>query len=224
MENINYHIKVGLQRSEAILYYNQTLDHLKQVEQQNDLHKSRAIVGNQSPLTREDETYKGSNYNVMVEWETVQIMEEPLSLIATHAPFTCVVYAKDQDLLHVDGWERFKHIAKKQQTLTGAINQTKLRQVWRSSLYQFGLLIPRDYKHALELDNKNGNSKWYDSTKLEMDQIHEYEVFKDNGKPNMDLNMRKVSTAPEGSQKITVHVVKRMTFQYTRKSVMSWNS
>ena len=71
-------------------------------------------------------------------------------------------------------WKRLKHIAKNQKQLTRAINQSKIRQVRRSAVYQFGFLIPKDYKQALQLDEQNGNSKWYDATKLEMDQINEY--------------------------------------------------
>ena len=120
-----------------------------------------------------DKSYKGSNYNVTVEWETGEITEEPLSLIASDDPVTCAVYAKQHDLLHLDGWKRFRTIAKKQKKLTRAINQTKIRQVRRSTIYHFCFLIPRDYKHAIEWDEQNGNSKWYDATKLEMNEIHD---------------------------------------------------
>ena len=92
--------------------------------------------------------------------------EEPLSLIAADDPVTCAVYTKKHDLLHLDGWKRLKHIAKNQKQLTRAINQSKIRQVMRSAVYQFCFLIPKDYKQALQLDEQNGNSKWYDATKL----------------------------------------------------------
>ena len=49
--------------------------------QQGILFKFRAIVRHQGPLEREDCNYKGSLYNVMVEWETKENTEEPLSLI-----------------------------------------------------------------------------------------------------------------------------------------------
>ena len=101
----------------------------------------------------------------------------PLSLIAADDPVTCAEYAKKHDLLHLDGWQRLKHIAKNQKQLTRAIHQSKIRQVRRSAVYQFGFFIPKDYKQALQLDEQNGNSKWYDATKLEMDQINEYKVF-----------------------------------------------
>ena len=108
----------------------------------------------------------------MVEWGTGEITEEPLSLIAADDPVTCAEFAKKNGLLHMDGWKRLKHIAKTQKQLTRAINQSYLRQVRRSAVYQFGFLIPKDYKQALQLDEQNGNSKWYDATKLEMYQIN----------------------------------------------------
>ena len=143
----------------------------------------------------------------MVEWETGEITEEPLSLIAADDPVTRAVYAKKHDLLHLNGWKKLKHIAKNQKQLTRAINQSKIRQVRRSAIYQFCFLIPKNYEHALQLDEQNGNSKWYDATKLEMDQINECKVFQDHGKAQFDPKSRKVSNAPNGYQKIRVHLI-----------------
>ena len=187
--------------------YVQILDHLDHQEQQEDLYKFRAITGHQGPLSPQDQNYKGSKYNIMVEWETGEITEEPLSLIAADDPVTCAEYAKKHDLLHLDDWKRLKHIAKNQKQLTRAINQSKIRQVRRSAVYQFGFEIPKDYKHALQLDEQNGNSKWYDATKLEMDQINECKVFQDHGKAQYDPKSRKVSNGPNGYQKIRVHLI-----------------
>ena len=69
--------------------YVQILDHLDQQEQHDDLYKFRAVTSHQGPLSPQDENYKGSKYNVMVEWEKGEITEEPLSLIATDDPITC---------------------------------------------------------------------------------------------------------------------------------------
>ena len=159
----------------------QILDHLDHQEQHEDLYKFRAITGLQGPLSPQHENYKGSKYNGMVEWETREITEEPLSLIEANDPVTCATYAKKHDLLNLDGQKRLKHIPKNQKQVTRAINQSKIRQVRRSAVYQFGFLIPKDYKQALNLDEQNGNSKLYDATKLEMDQINEYRVFRDHG-------------------------------------------
>ena len=207
IEKINFHLDVGQGRAEAIMYYVQILDHLDHQEQHDDLYNFRAITGHQGPLSPQDENYKGSKNNVMVEWETGEITEEPLSLIAADDPVTCAIYAKKHDLLHLDGGKRLKHIAKNQKHLTRAINQSKIRQVKRSSVYQFGFLIPKDYKQALQVDEQNGNSKWYDATKLEMDQINGYKVFQVHGKAKIDPKSRQVSNAPDGYQKIRVHLI-----------------
>ena len=88
----------------------------------------------------------------------MEITEEPLSIIAQDDPVTCGAYAKEHNLLHLPEWNKLKHRAKHQKSLTRAINQTKNRQLRRSATYQFGYLIPRDYKHALvtEVDNLQG--------------------------------------------------------------------
>ena len=106
IEKINFHLDVGQGRAEAIMSYVQILDHLDHQEQHEDLYKFRATAGHQRPLSPQDENYKGSKYNVMVEWETGEITEEPLSLIAADDPVTCAIYAKKHDLLHLDGWKR----------------------------------------------------------------------------------------------------------------------
>ena len=77
IDKINFHLDVGQGRAWAIMSYVQILDHLDHHEQQEDLSKLRAITGHQGPLSLQDENYKSSKYNVMVEWETEEITDEP---------------------------------------------------------------------------------------------------------------------------------------------------
>ena len=65
----------------------------------------------------------------MIEWDTGEITDEPLSLIAADDPVTCAEYAKKHDLLHLDGWKRLKHIAKNQKQLTKCPNGYQKRRV-----------------------------------------------------------------------------------------------
>ena len=44
------------------------------------------------------------------------------------------------------------------------IKLAKLRSYMYSPKYMFGFEIPRNNKHALELDENNGNTKWKDAT------------------------------------------------------------
>ena len=59
------------------------------------------------------------------------------------------------------------------------VKQAKLKSYTSAPKYMFGFEIPKDYRHALELDRRNGNTKWQDSTKLEMAQLKEYSTFKE---------------------------------------------
>ena len=143
----------------------------------------------------------------MLEWETGEIAEEPLSIIAQDDPVPCAAYVKEHNLLHLPKLNKLKHRDKHQKILTRPINQTKTRQVRRSIILQFGYLVPRDYKHALELDKLNRNSRWYDATKKELDHINEYEVFIDYGRAQYDPKSKKMTNAPQGYQKMMVHLV-----------------
>ena len=109
--------------------------------------------------------------------------------------------------MHLHEWNKLKHIAEHQTTLTRAINQTMIRKVRRSATYQFGYLIPGDYKHALELDKLNGKSRWYDATKKDLDQINKHKVFVGHGKAKYDPKSKQITNAPQGYQKIKVHLV-----------------
>ena len=64
---------------------------------------SRAIIGHQGPLLALDPDSKGSKYIVQVQWETGVITFEPLSIIAADYPVTCAAYAKENDLLALEG-------------------------------------------------------------------------------------------------------------------------
>ena len=46
----------------------------------------------------------------------------------------------------------------------------------------FGFLVPRNHDQAVEIDEKNGNTKWQDAEKLELSQLAEYNTFEDKGK------------------------------------------
>ena len=125
-----------------------------------ELFRFRAIIGHQGPFLASDTDWIGSKYNVQVEWETVGITFELLSIIAADDPVTCAAYAKDNDLLALDGWHRFRSLAKKDKVLARAIKQSKIRQVRRSQTYMFGYLIPKNYMEAMQFDFENKNSKW----------------------------------------------------------------
>ena len=182
-----------------------------------ELYRFRAIIGHQGPLLASDPDWKGSKYNVLVEGETGEITFEPLSIIAADDPVTCAAYAKENDLLAVEGWCRFRNLAKKDKGLARPIKQSQIRQVRRSQTYMFGYLIPRNYVEAIQFDSENKNSKWYDAIKMEMGYMREYKVFKKWDKAILD-KYKKVMNSPKGYHRIKVHLVFAVKFDGRHKA------
>ena len=151
-----------------------------------------------------------------MEWETGEITYEPLSIIAANDPVICAAYAKENDLLAVEGWHRFRNLAKKDKVLARAIKQSKIWQVRRSHTYMFGYLIPRNYMEAMQFDSENKNSNLYDVIKLEMESILEHKVFKKWDKAILDKH-KKVMNSPKGYHKIKVHLVFAVKFDGRQK-------
>jgi hypothetical protein len=61
-------------------------------------------------------------------------------------------------------------------------NQAKLHSFQTAPRFMYGVQIPRNHAEAMELDAKNGNTKWRDAELVELAQIDEYETFADKGK------------------------------------------
>ena len=118
IENINFPLDIGNGKVEELISYNQLLEHLENTQDHDmgmdqELYRFRAIIGHQGPLLASDPDWKGRKYNVQVEWETGGIIIEPLSIITADDPVTCAAYAKENDLLALEGWHRFRSHAKK---------------------------------------------------------------------------------------------------------------
>ena len=100
-ENINFLLVVGQGRSQAIISYNHVLNYLEEdTQDQETILKFMAITDHQGPLDHDDPNYKRSLY-VMVKWETGEITEEPLSIIAADNPVTCAGYTMKHNLLNL---------------------------------------------------------------------------------------------------------------------------
>jgi hypothetical protein len=197
---IKFLCSVNDNQAEEIITYNQMLDYITRDEENPVVWKFRRITSHQGPFKPDHPDYNGSIYNVMIEWENGEITSEPLTVIAADDPVTCAIYAKENGLLDMPGWKRFKAIARRQKKFTRMVNQAKLRSYRSAPKYKYGFEVPRNYQHAIRLDERNGNSKWKDAVKLERDQIDEYETFQ-------DLGHKSVARVPQGYKKIRVHFV-----------------
>ena len=222
VENINFILDIRNGKVEELISYNLLLEYLENAQDHDmgmnqELYRFRAIIGDQGPLLASDPDWKGNKYNVQVEWETGEITFEPLSIIAADDPVTCAAYAKENDLLTLEGWHRFRSIAKKDKVLARSIKQSMIRQVRRSQTYMFGYLIPRNYMEAMQFDSENKNSKWYDVIKLEMESMLEYKVFKKWDKAILDKH-KIIMNPPKGYHRTKVHLVFAVKFDVRHKA------
>jgi hypothetical protein len=198
LERMRFVCSVNDDKYKEIMTYNQIMDHIEQSEEDAIVWRFKQIAGHEGPLTKNHPMWKGSICNVRNEWENEEITDEPMTTIAVDDRVTFSIYAKDNNLLDVPGWKPFNSIARRQQHMFRKANQAKLRSFWLAPKYKYGFEIPRDYKHAIELDEKHGTTQWVDATSLEMVQLDNYDCFHDQGK---GVNI------PKGFKKIRVHLI-----------------
>ena len=178
---IKFRCSVNDNEYEEIIAYNEILSHLEQDQHDDGLWRFKSITGHQGPLSKSDPAYKGSRFNVLVNWETGESTYEPLHIVAADDPVTCAIYGKENNLLDQEGWRRFRRLANRQKKLLRFAKQAKLRSVRHKPVYKYGFLVPCSHDQAMELDLKNGNTKWREAEMLEMAQLHDYKTFVDKG-------------------------------------------
>ena len=215
LDSVKFLLSVDDGKADEIVTYNEVIEHLAgQFQQEADaikdkregLFRFRNIIAHQGPLHSRHKDYKGSSWNVLVEWETGEATYEPLDVIATDDPITCAAYASRNNLLDTPGWKQFRRLAKNDKKMSRMINQSKLRQKRHSPIYKFGFQVPRNHAQAMELDALNGNDRWQQAIGVELGQIDDYNTFTDKGKALFD-KAGKVVNAPAGYKKIRVHFV-----------------
>ena len=201
-KHIQFRVSVNDDQYEELLSFQEIVDHIGKDDTQDSttIWKFKKITGHEGPLTSSHPNYKGSMWNVRIEWETGEITSEPLSIISTDDPVTCAIYARENNLLELPGWKRFARLARRNKKMLRMVNQAKLRSYRRTPKYMYGYQVPNDYKEALRLDERNGNTRWQDSTKDELQQIDEYNTF-------TDMGHKDTAKSPDGYKKIRVHLI-----------------
>ena len=61
------------------------------------------------------------------------------------------------------------------------MKQVHLNSTNNAPRIKFGIRVLRNHAEAMDFDRKNGNKKWYDVEKLDLNQIYEYESFQSLG-------------------------------------------
>jgi hypothetical protein len=195
-------IKYNRSQVEDVMSYNDIMNYLHRDQLADDgtLWQFRRIISHQGPLTSSDRHWKGSSYNLEIEWENGEISYEPLTLIKDDDPITVSKYAMENNMLELPGWRSLKRYARRQKKLSRLVNQVRLRSFRTSPRYKYGFRVPRDWNEAVRLDKENDNHKWHIARDTEMNQLDEYLTFIDKGK----FSKHKI---PRGYKKITAHLI-----------------
>ena len=184
---------------EDIVSYAEILDQISWDDTDHATYwKFERIIGHQGPLKTTDVDYKGSRYNVLIEWSNGETTFKPLSIIGKDAPIPCAIYAKEKGLLDEEGWRRFKPLAKREKKLFHMANQVKLRSFRTTKVYKYGFEVPHNHADAMHLDKKNQNTRWQDAEATKLGQLDKYNAFDDHGPGG---------TVPRDYKKIHMHMV-----------------
>ncbi len=195
-----YIVKIGDSGREEIFHYNHILQEIDKSQNKNEegIHIFKEII---------DHRRKANRNEVKVLWGDDTETWEPLRVMAKSDPVTCANYAKEVDILHLDGWKSLKKYVKKDNRMIRTFRQaTKMQS--KSPKFQFGIRVPMNYREAMALDKANGNKLWHDAIQKELDQIKEYETFITHSS----------NTPPEGYQFVCVHFVFAVKHDLRRKA------
>lgn len=200
-EKIKFLVELGDGTYEDIVSYVELCDIIEQQEkdkeeQGDQLYCFKQIKSHQGPLQPSDSNYKGSRYNLEIEWTDGTTTFEPLHTISKDDPIECALYAKRNGLLNKPGWKRLRPFARRHFTFLREVNKAVTNGT--EPKFKFGVQVPQTSKQADFLDAANGNHKWRDARNTELNQMDEYEVFIDLGKGIIP---------PEGYLKIKCHFV-----------------
>jgi hypothetical protein len=207
---VNFLVEINDGEYDEILAYNEIPDKLetnldKGFHNTDRQWRFKDIVAHKGPLSPTDKNYKGSRFNILVNWETGESTYEQLDVIRADAPVTCAAYAKQQGLLDTPGWKQFKRLAVRNGTFQRLAHQARVHTSQCAPVLKFGYQLPCDHKEAVSIDKGNGNSKWQDAESTERAQLHEYNTFIDKGKAI--VQGQHFWNAPEGYKKIRIHTV-----------------
>ena len=200
---LRFKCKAGDKRFDEVMTYNRML-------QWCDMHKdSDKYFRLETILNHRKNSSATGGWEVLIQWADGQTSWEPISMIFADDPVTLAMHAQKNDLLEERGWKRCKRYTSRQKVIGRMINQTRLKNFRNRPRYKYGFQVPRNHAEAVLIDERNGNTKWQDSEKLEIDQLKEYKTFRDLGLGGK---------APDGYKKIPCHMIYDVKWDGRHKS------
>ena len=120
-------LSLGDRQLEEIISYNEFCDLvMEKMDSKDNGHHDfiiySGILDHQGPLKNHDPRYKGSTYNILINWEDGTQTWEPLNFMAKQDLVMVAKYAYNHDLLNTPGWKFLCQTAKRQQFIHRILN------------------------------------------------------------------------------------------------------
>jgi len=94
-------------------------------------------------------------------------------------PYELVQYALRKQLVNKSDWKWIITFLQDDTNFTKTYDPRRIYNLnVNAPRYKFGIEVPRSVKHALMLDQQNGNNEWQNAINKEMKQIQEYQTFR----------------------------------------------
>ena len=161
------HIKIDQRKLELLLYHQDLRQLNPEIDPDEHLWKPEIILGHKG----------GRKQKVKVMWSDLTSTWEDMHALFLHSPQLVCEYAVQRGITNKPGWNIVKSYLR-----LGINNENrcvnKSAKKKNRPLFKFGVQVPRNAKEALELDSKNGNTKWKDAIDTEFKQINEFKTFR----------------------------------------------
>jgi hypothetical protein len=157
--------KNGTQSIESIMNYTDLCDIVEaQVQAMEDgtddsLLTFDCILAHQGPLTVKHPDYKGSAWNILMEWDFKEPTWEPLNLIARCDPVSVAVYGETNGLLGKKGWKFLKKHARNVRKIYRHVREIANAKGKDGPRYKYGICLPDKTRSCAELDRENSDAK-----------------------------------------------------------------
>ena len=163
------HVKIDEKKIDLLAYHQDLRDLDPSVDwsQDNHLWKPEVILAHKG----------GRKQKVKVLWSDLSSTWEDMHALFLHSPTIVCDYALTHHLLGKAGW----HVVRSYLSIGSNYESRRVNKSSKKKnrpLFKFGVQVPRNAQEALDLDTKNGNTKWQDSIDLEFKGINEYKTFR----------------------------------------------
>jgi hypothetical protein len=100
------------------------------------------ILAHEGPLLVKNPKYKGSSYNLLIEWDSEEPTWELLNIIAADDKVMCALYGEANNMLDKKGWKSLKKAAKNIQKVYTCVHKTMKNK--QEPKYKYSICLPQE--------------------------------------------------------------------------------